>query len=272
MTNQEIETNLRTLIQRERRITNQILVLINLAEDRKLHLERGYSSLFDWLVNGFGYSESAAYRRIEAARLVRVVPEVIDKMEEGSVNLTTVAKARSAIRAKEKLTGKKLSRDEQTEVVQVIENKSSNGAEAALFGLFPELIETHKEKTKMIDAELTSFTIHLGPEGVENLNWIRNHFSHALPDASYGQIIARVLKEFRAFAAKNNRVRRCQYRDPETGKQCESTYQSQTDHIRPKALGGGDEQSNLRCLCRHHNLLMAEKVLGKEWANSWRAG
>jgi hypothetical protein len=54
----------------------------------------------------------------------------------------------------------------------------------------------------------------------------------------------------------------CTYKDPRTGKTCGSTYQLQIDHIYPKALGGADRESNLRILCRKHNLLMAEKTLG----------
>jgi hypothetical protein len=54
----------------------------------------------------------------------------------------------------------------------------------------------------------------------------------------------------------------CTYKDPKTGKTCGSTYQLEVDHIYPKALGGSDRTSNLRALCRKHNLLMAEKALG----------
>ncbi len=69
MTDQQIEMKLSDSVREERRMTNEILKLINLAEDRKLYLERGYPSLFAWLVGRFSYSEAAANRRIQAARL-----------------------------------------------------------------------------------------------------------------------------------------------------------------------------------------------------------
>jgi 5-methylcytosine-specific restriction endonuclease McrA len=59
-----------------------------------------------------------------------------------------------------------------------------------------------------------------------------------------------------------SRDKACTYKDPKTGKICGSTYQLEVDHIYPKALGGSDRASNLRALCRKHNLLMAEKILG----------
>ncbi|MDG0815872.1 HNH endonuclease [Bdellovibrio svalbardensis] len=52
----------------------------------------------------------------------------------------------------------------------------------------------------------------------------------------------------------------CEYRDAKSGRTCGSTYQLQVDHIYPRALGGGDEQTNLRILCRSHNLLMANRL------------
>ncbi|MGE0525769.1 MAG: HNH endonuclease [Bdellovibrionales bacterium] len=63
---------------------------------------------------------------------------------------------------------------------------------------------------------------------------------------------------------------KCEYQDPVTGHRCESSYQLDADHIVPRALGGGNELSNLRCLCGVHNRLMAEIHLGGARANQWQ--
>src|SRR4051794_9845813 len=99
MTNAEVKQRLFELVREERSLTKELLILIGIAEERNLFLEEGYPSLFEWLVYGFGYSEPAAYRRIEAARLVRTVPSAIEKIEEGALNLTTLSKARTAMKA-----------------------------------------------------------------------------------------------------------------------------------------------------------------------------
>nr|WP_295900546.1 HNH endonuclease signature motif containing protein [uncultured Bdellovibrio sp.] len=49
----------------------------------------------------------------------------------------------------------------------------------------------------------------------------------------------------------------CEYINSKTGTKCSSKYQLQIDHIRPWALGGGDDIANLRVLCRTHNNLAA---------------
>jgi hypothetical protein len=53
---------------------------------------------------------------------------------------------------------------------------------------------------------------------------------------------------------------RCTFLDPRTGRICGSRRLVQIDHIQPRAIGGGNDPENLRCLCRAHNLLRAEKT------------
>lgn len=101
MTSLQIGEHLGKLILEERKQTNEVLKVINLASETRAYLDLGYPSMFEWLTKKFGYSNAAAYRRIEAARLLRVVPEVAKKLEEGSVSLSSLAKAQSAMRAQE---------------------------------------------------------------------------------------------------------------------------------------------------------------------------
>jgi hypothetical protein len=50
----------------------------------------------------------------------------------------------------------------------------------------------------------------------------------------------------------------------EGGERCPATALLEVDHVEPRGLGGGDEATNLRVLCRAHNRLQAEVVFGKE--------
>jgi hypothetical protein len=56
---------------------------------------------------------------------------------------------------------------------------------------------------------------------------------------------------------------RCCFLSPE-GLQCTSQVGLQIDHITPFAKGGKTEESNLRTLCRAHNLHLAEAEFGRE--------
>jgi hypothetical protein len=52
----------------------------------------------------------------------------------------------------------------------------------------------------------------------------------------------------------------CEFQSLKTGRKCQSTYQLQSDHRIPLALGGSNETQNFRVLCRTHNLLEARKL------------
>lgn len=57
---------------------------------------------------------------------------------------------------------------------------------------------------------------------------------------------------------------RCSFQAPLTKRKCGSYFQVQVDHIVPLAAGGQTELTNLRLLCRQHNLLSAVQWFGKE--------
>lgn len=72
----ELLASLESLCRRERELTLDVLRHLNEVEERKLHLRLGYSSMFGYCTQALRYSESAAGRRIAAARCLRRVPRV----------------------------------------------------------------------------------------------------------------------------------------------------------------------------------------------------
>ena len=172
-------------VKSERKITNEILCDILSAEDKRVHLELGYSSLFDWLTNGHGYSEGAAQRRIQAARLMSLVPEISEKLIDGKTNLTNVAKAQSVFRMQEKM-GPKLSPTQKMEVIEKLESKSSQDAEKTLSQMFPEVAaQMQIERKVMID-----------DQAAELLERVRELLSHKLPEASLSDVAAYLAEEY----------------------------------------------------------------------------
>lgn len=49
------------------------------------------------------------------------------------------------------------------------------------------------------------------------------------------------------------------------GTRCSETRFLEVDHRVPRCHGGANDECNLRCLCRVHNLLVAEQKLGREF-------
>jgi 5-methylcytosine-specific restriction endonuclease McrA len=302
MTNRELGVELGKLAREERRITNEILKLINVALERRAFLEHGFPSVFEWLVRGFGYSHSGAFRRIEAARMLKSVSDVAKKLESGELNLTTLSKAQTAIRAQEKASGQKVTFVEKEKIVEQIENKSAQEAEQILCSLLPEAkLHVQQERKFVVDENTTRHSMNFSKEMSEDLKRAKDLLSHKFPNASDADILAYALKVLLdktdplrkstsaavsdcVAAAASKRVTKsharrmvlkstnggCAYRDPLTGQVCGSHHQIELDHITPKALGGTDDPDNLRPLCKQHNLLMAEHVFGKVHMDQFR--
>ncbi len=291
MTNRELGERLQKLVLSERLMTHELLKLIQLGIERRSYLEMGYSSMFDWLTRGCGYSAAAAIRRIDSAKLFSAVPEVGTRLEMGVLNLSSLSKAQSIIRAQEKASGEKVSTEQKVLAVGAIENKSTVEAERKLLAMFPAAVSKIQRETRIvIDEKTTRHAFNFNSAAEANLSRARELLSHQLPDASDAEVFAYALKflldqkdPLRAPKSTGDsaaEVRRtviqdanasCSFKDELTGVICGSRYQVQIDHIVPKALGGTDDPSNLRVLCRQHNMFMADQSFGKEHMNQYRS-
>jgi hypothetical protein len=74
----------------ERQGTAQLVAHLAELDARGLHFGLGFSSLFKYGCEVLRLSEHETYNRIEAARLARRFPLVLDLLAEGAVNLTTL--------------------------------------------------------------------------------------------------------------------------------------------------------------------------------------
>ena len=120
----KIHQELLNLRDQERRITSKILDKLQLLQDCKGYLKMGYSSLFDYLVRGLNYSEATAYQRQACVRLTIEVPEIKEKIDEGSLSVSSLSIVYKHI--KDKPT------KDKRDVLKKIENKSTREAKKLL--------------------------------------------------------------------------------------------------------------------------------------------
>ena len=85
--NSELLAGLSELAQQSNVLTAQLLAHLVELEERKLHLQLGFSSLFAYCVEVLRMSEGAAGRRVTAARLCRRFPEVFERVASGDLHL-----------------------------------------------------------------------------------------------------------------------------------------------------------------------------------------
>lgn len=132
MTNQELDLRLKSKAAQERTLTKEILLDIVEVEKRKLYLFYSYPSLFAYLTGSIGYSEGAAQRRIDAARLLVKVPEVSEAIESGTINLAQVSKMQKICRQIKKDSGAAVQVALQKNVLKKLENKNATQTDLIL--------------------------------------------------------------------------------------------------------------------------------------------
>lgn len=84
----ELEERLKRLAGIERKALVLLLAHLGEFDERKLHADRGHPSLFSYCLRVLGYSEQAAYKRIQAARAARAHPEILKRLAGNELTLT----------------------------------------------------------------------------------------------------------------------------------------------------------------------------------------
>ncbi|MGH9195129.1 MAG: HNH endonuclease [Acidimicrobiia bacterium] len=127
LSDHELLARVKLLAEGERQATASLIAHLAELDGRRLYLAEGYSSLFTYCTQALHLSEHAAYGRIEATRLVRKFPVILEMLENGSVNLTTV-----------KLLAAHLTEENRQEVLDMVRHKSKRQVEELLARLHPQ--------------------------------------------------------------------------------------------------------------------------------------
>jgi 5-methylcytosine-specific restriction endonuclease McrA len=91
LTDAELLEHVRRCATTEREATARLIAALAEVDVRRLYLGQGCSSLFTYCTQILHLSEHAAYGRIEAARVARKFPVVLDLLADGSLHLTAVS-------------------------------------------------------------------------------------------------------------------------------------------------------------------------------------
>jgi 5-methylcytosine-specific restriction endonuclease McrA len=188
ISNNELLVRLEKLAKTERKITHLVLWHINEMESRKLYAEMGFGSTYEYLTKHLGYVESSAYRRIQSARLIKQIPHLAEKLEDGSLNLTQLTQVQKCLK-EEKKSGASVSFVKTAEILEKIENKSNFETQKVLALEFNQPIQMHEVVTPQRDRSVL-LEIPMSEEQMQLLQEAKDLASHILPEASWAQVIA----------------------------------------------------------------------------------
>jgi len=77
-------------VKAETESTLRVLHHLREVDKRRLFSKLQFRSLLDYAENRLGYPYDQAWRRIEAMRLLREMPEIETKIADGTLNLTNI--------------------------------------------------------------------------------------------------------------------------------------------------------------------------------------
>lgn len=140
-----MEASLKLNVKRERQLLHFILEHIKEVARREMHLLRGYPNLKEYLKTEFGYSDTAARRRMEAAILMMEVPALAFKISEGTIHLTQIGELARAINEKELGSPERVSTETKNELVETISGKTTR--------------ETQRDLAQALDIKLKEYEI-----------------------------------------------------------------------------------------------------------------
>ena len=128
LSNEHLVAEVKRLVAREREATATLIAHLSEMEARGLYLAEGCASLFVYCTRILHLSEHAAYGRINAARLVRSFPVLLDMLASGDVNLTAVT-----------LLGRALTSENHRALLEEARHKSRRQIETIVARVRPRL-------------------------------------------------------------------------------------------------------------------------------------
>lgn len=195
MTVVEMNTHLMGLVRNERKMTLEIISYIGLFERCGGPLKMGYASMHDYLTRMLGYSDDQAYRRLKAARLYNQVPEVAEKLKEGSLTLTQAAEAQKSFELAQRETGVPVQIERKKEILNSIakttnfQTKAILSEELNLKLLEADIAKPQSDKTVRLEVTLTA-------EQYEKLKQIKSLLSHQVPSQNTAEVFDILFNQF----------------------------------------------------------------------------
>jgi hypothetical protein len=250
----------------------EVNVLRYFQEIEERRLWTGAGSLYKYIAITFGLTADQIYPRLQAMRLMRSIPEVEQKLEEGQLSVTNALKAQQVFAAecKERV----VSLQEKRSVLESLENASTKEADRLLAQKYPES-KRPPEKVKPVAENQNLIQFYVDDETLKQIEALKARFSHQMPSGKMADLIKILIQHANRQPKARKRVtvktrsrhipsevkrvmeetrhEGCAHVDKVTGERCGSKHFLQMDHIHEYSKGGLNEAHNLRWLCGFHN-------------------
>src|SRR3954452_2779378 len=91
LANDELLAGLSSIVLRRNQVTAEALAYLAELDERRLFLDLGFASLFEYCVEALGLCESTAGRHIAAARVCRAHPQAFAMVARGDLHASALS-------------------------------------------------------------------------------------------------------------------------------------------------------------------------------------
>lgn len=196
LSNDNLVSQLKDLVRRERELLTQLLHYLKEIEHRKIYAQRGYDSLFSFMREELGYSEGSADRRIKAMRLIKDLPEVEERIATGTLSLSVAASTQRFIQKENRRRRESkiptISKTEKLQVVNGLEGKSIRDCEKRLAKLSPQSA-LPRDKTRIITQDKVHIAFTASQALLKKIERLKALTAHQNPEGQYEKLFEKAV-------------------------------------------------------------------------------
>ncbi len=254
ISNDDLLFRTENLVQTERKIMHLVLTHLLEIMNRSLYADLGFDSMCTMMIKKYGYSETSALRRIDAAKLLKSVPEVADRLKSGSLNLSQAVQLQKCL-ASEAKKGEVISESRTYEILESLKNCNSFETRQVLaqeFDMpikFQEIVRPQKDESVRLEMTFTK-------EQFEELKQAKSFLSHIAHTGSWAEVIS-------VLASKLNQSK--------IGKQNNSASKYVKNSNSNQSKAGFDTKSNINSSLNDGSTSATEVEISKFSENSMQS-
>ena len=180
----------------ERVLLIKILHHLREIDRRKLYSDLGYKSLFEYAVTELKYSEDQAWRRINAMRVLKDLPQFEEKVSEGLLTLSNINMATNLFRAEQKFLGRPIPAQRKHEIMEAVCGKSKREAEVVLTKLSDAPTAfLQPERLRTVDGG-AEVQFYAKQELLDKIDLIKGYLAHSVPSIGLADLFELLCDEF----------------------------------------------------------------------------
>jgi hypothetical protein len=236
---------------------------------RRLWLKYHANNIYDFMTGAhYHYPPAVAQRKIDAARMMEVFPEIKELMLREELNISQLGMLAQALRQKE------ISLEAQAQVLDLMRGQNIENSRIIINEAF-EIQVKKRESVRLQRDGSVRLNATFSKEEWEIITKAKELISHSVPSGEIAKVLTYcaaftvskkdlstsaaevkprqsqgVSRASRRFVFKRDKT--CRFQHPD-GRFCGSKYQLQVDHIISKWKGGSNDVENLQLLCGVHN-------------------